>query len=183
MKIKYLIGSLLIMIGQSQYVHAAEESACITEGLAGASLGLCNAYCDAMDCTSSDNATACESLRSAYQKSSGVSTFPCEAQKVCDLVDPELLFERISLISDPDYVCYADTDTPPYTYVEYIVESGGVPQIGLGMEDTFDGTWYGYYFEYQGSPDGALPELFRYDLTAEDVQSCREAFEPPFVCP
>ena len=183
MNMKRLIGLLIILIAQFQYAHATEESACSAEGITGAALGLCHAYCDAMNCTQSDNITACESLRSAYQGATGGATFPCEAEKVCDLIDPEDLLGRISLIPDPEYVCYADTDSTPYTYVEYIVESGGVPQIGLGMEDQFDGTWYGYYFEYQGSPDGALPEFYRYDLTADEVQACREAFEPPFECP
>lgn len=183
MNMKRLIGLLIILIAQFQYAHATEESACSAEGITGEALGLCRAYCDAMDCTHSDNITACESLRSAYQGATGDSTFPCEAEKVCELVDPELLFERISLISDPEYVCYPDTYSTPYEFVEYIVNSDGVPQIGLGMEDNFDGTWYGYYFEYQGTPEGALPEVFRNDLTAEDVQACREALEPPFVCP
>ena len=179
---KRLIGLLILLIISFQYAHATEESACSAEGSTGEAFGLCHAFCDAMDCTQSGNATACASLRSAYQKSTGAATFPCE-KKVCELIDPELLLERISLISDPEYVCYFDTYSTPYEYVEYIVESDGDPQIGLGLEDQFDGTWYGYYFEYLGSPDGALPEVFRYDLTAEDVQACRAAFEPPFTCP
>jgi hypothetical protein len=91
--------------------------------------------------------------------------------------------DRISKISEPEYVCYADTDYTPYSYVEYIVESGGVPQIGMGMEDQFDESWYCYYFEYQPGSEGELPEFFRYDLTAEDVDACRAGLEPPFVCP
>ena len=162
---------------------AAPESACTGIGLEGGAIGLCNAYCEALDCTQDSNTAACEALREPYLEATGSSTFPCETPKTWDLVDPALLYERMSIIPDPDHICYADTDQPSYTYVEYIVESGGVPQIGMGMEDQFDGTWYGYYFEYQGSPEGALPEVFVYDLTSSEVQACREAFEPPFSCP
>lgn len=165
--------------------RAPFESACTDANLDSNALGLCVSYCDAMDCTEAGiaNGTACEAVKSEYLTSTGHSSLPCERPKTCKCLDPALLFERISKISEPDYICYADTDYTPYTYVEYIVESGGVPQIGMGMEDQFDGSWYCYYFEYQPGSEGELPEFFRYDLTADDVNACRAALEPPFVCP
>lgn len=160
---------------------ANDDSICAETGLAGMELALCRTYCETLDCTASDNAgdPACATVKGQYLGATG-SALPCE-QKYCDLLEPALLFERISKISDPEYVCYADQATP-YEYVEYIVESGSIPQIGLGMEDQFDGTWYGYYFEYQEGAEGALPEFFRYDLTPEQADECRQAFEPPFDC-
>jgi hypothetical protein len=56
------------------------------------------------------------------------------------MIEPGVLFERIANISAPEYICSSDSDAPPYTYVEYIVGSTGMPQIGMGMEDQFDGT-------------------------------------------
>jgi hypothetical protein len=175
----------VLLVGMS-FSEARAESACEDAGLEASVLGLCNAYCDAMDCTSaSANAsdTACEAVKSEYLVTTGHSSLPCEEPKTCKCLNPAILLDRISKISEPEYVCYADTDYTPYSYVEYIVESGGVPQIGMGMEDQFDGSWYCYYFEYQPGSEGELPEFYRYDLTAEDVDACRAALEPPFVCP
>ena len=158
------------------------KSACDAAEIDGAALGLCNAYCDALDCDN-QSSESCDVVRSEYIEQTGASSLPCEVPKTCKCLDPAILLDRISKIPDPEYVCYADTDLTPYSYVEYIVENGGVPQIGMGMEDQFDGSWYCYYFEYQPGSEGELPEFFRYDLTAEDVDACRAALEPPFVCP
>lgn len=160
------------------------SSECDGLGLDAASHATCTAYCDLQGCGEAPDGPACASLRDAFLEATGSSALPCDPPPpTCACVDPQLLLERISLIEEPDYICYADTDQDPYSYVEYIVESGGVPQIGMGLEDDFDGTWYCYYFEYQGEVPGALPEVFRYDLTAADADACRAAFEPPFACP
>ena len=159
----------LAMLCLTLPLQAAQPSSVCTEaGLTGQALGICQSYCGTLDCTAPENngSTQCQ--------------LPCEAS-TCDFLDPVVLFERITYISNPDYVCYADQGTP-YEYVEYIIESGGVPQIGFGLEDQFDGTWYGYYFEYQEGSPGALPEFYRYDLTLEQVDQCRQAFEPPWDC-
>ncbi len=174
--------SLVLLFAGAAHSAEGPASACTDAGLEARALGLCNAYCDAMDCTNSSG-TSCEVVKSEYLATTGHSSLPCEEPRICKCLDPEILLERISKISEPEYICYADTDYTPYTYVEYIVESGGVPQIGMGMEDQFDGSWYCYYFEYQPGSEGELPEFFRYDLTAEDVAECRLALEPPFTCP
>ncbi len=179
-----LLTSLLLplLFTDAAYTEEGPPSACDDAGLESGAVGLCNAYCDAMDCTNASD-TACEAVKSEYLAMTGNSSLPCEEPKTCKCLDPTILLDRISKISEPEYVCYADTDYTPYSYVEYIVESGGVPQIGMGMEDQFDESWYCYYFEYQPGSEGELPEFFRYDLTAEDVDACRDALEPPFVCP
>lgn len=175
-----LVSALALMVALP--LHASHPSSiCTAAGLTGGALGLCETYCDTLDCTAPENAGsgACTAIQSQYLAATG-EAFPCERTD-CELLEPALLFERISLIHNPEYICYADQGTP-YEYVEYIVRSEGVPQIGLGMEDQFDGTWYGYYFEYQSGAPGALPEFYRYDLTPEQVEECRQAFEPPFDC-
>ena len=56
----------------------AEELVC--DGLQGREFGLCNAYCEAMDCdTSKSPQNACESLRDNYFEQTGLTTFPCDA--------------------------------------------------------------------------------------------------------
>ena len=174
--------SLSALLVGASFSEARADSTCEDAGLESSALGLCNAYCDAMDCATTSG-TACEAVKGEYLAMTGDTSLPCEVPKTCKCLDPAILLDRISKISEPDYVCYADTDYTPYSYVEYIVESGGVPQIGMGMEDQFDGSWYCYYFEYQPGSEGELPEFYRYDLTVEDVAECRAALEPPFTCP
>jgi hypothetical protein len=179
---KYFLGTFfLLAFFSSSYSQAASD--CSNANLGEKAAGLCNAYCESLDCTDGDNSdsNACQQIKGQYISATGEIP-PCEASS-CSLIEAGVLFERISYISNPDYICYSDSDTPPYTYVEYIIESEGAPQIGLGMEDQFDGTWYGYYFEYQPESPGELPEFFRYDLTPDEVDACRAAFEPPFSCP
>jgi hypothetical protein len=96
----------------------------------------------------------------------------------CDLIDPVSVYQRISNVNDINYVCYTDGSE----YYQYIGRAGdGSVEFEIGLEDNFDGTWYGYVFEYKPGADGALPdELYRYDLSNDQVQSCRAAFEPPF---
>jgi hypothetical protein len=99
---------------------------------------------------------------------------------LCALVDPSLVYQRLSHISDTNYICYTDG----VEYFQHIARAGdGSVEIEIGYEDNFDGTWYGYVFEYKPGTDGALPDgIYRYDLSNEEVQQCRDAFEPPFDC-
>ena len=98
----------------------------------------------------------------------------------CALVDPGTVYQRLSQISDTNYICYTDVSE----YFQHIALAGdGSVEIEIGYEDNFDGTWYGYVFEYKPETEGALaPDTYRYDLSAEEVQQCRDAFEPPFDC-
>jgi hypothetical protein len=57
----------------------AEETVCDSQ--TGAAYGLCNAYCEAMDCDSEDPAaseTACTKVRTKFQNITG-NDMPCEA--------------------------------------------------------------------------------------------------------
>jgi len=56
----------------------AEELPCDTAGLRGAAFGLCIAYCEANDCASDSDTTACNVLRHNYARLTGESLFPCE---------------------------------------------------------------------------------------------------------
>ncbi|HKI04019.1 MAG TPA: hypothetical protein VKK31_18715 [Thermoanaerobaculia bacterium] len=60
----------------------AEETVCDNE--TGAAFGLCNAYCEAMDCESDDpqaSDTACSKVRAKFQQTTG-RDLPCEAPPV-----------------------------------------------------------------------------------------------------
>ena len=61
----------------------AEETVCDSE--TGAAYGLCNAYCEAMDCESDEPAaseTACTKVRTKFQDITG-HDLPCEAAATC----------------------------------------------------------------------------------------------------
>jgi hypothetical protein len=61
----------------------AEETVCHDAGLTGALWGLCNAYCEAMDCdfaTPDASETACQKVLGNFQKKSGGLLPPCIMQ-------------------------------------------------------------------------------------------------------
>lgn len=58
-------------------VTPAEELVC--DGLPGREFGLCNAYCEALDCDSQlEPAQACDALRDNFYRATGSSAFPCD---------------------------------------------------------------------------------------------------------
>jgi hypothetical protein len=64
----------------------AEETVCEETELGGALKGLCNAYCEAMDCDANPNASinSCEAVRSKFVKKSGGIEPPCLIPPVPD---------------------------------------------------------------------------------------------------
>jgi hypothetical protein len=51
----------------------------ICDDLSGAAFGLCNAYCEAVDCDSrDDHQIPCQMLRRAFEKATGSDIFPCD---------------------------------------------------------------------------------------------------------
>ncbi len=58
----------------------AKRAPSVCDGLKGKAFGLCNAYCEALDCDWDPNASenACAALKSNYSKLTGESEFPCE---------------------------------------------------------------------------------------------------------
>src|SRR5688572_3413786 len=66
----------------------SEETVC--DGQVGAAFGLCNAYCEAMDCDHPErraSATACSRVRNNFMKHSGGMPPPCDVTCPC----PEFL--------------------------------------------------------------------------------------------
>lgn len=86
-----LIFALLLLCLGTGAVLAQTPDSCGNE--TGAAYGLCNAYCDAMDCDSdnpSASATACEKVRTRFQNVAG-RDLPCEVPD-CPCNDPSVSF-------------------------------------------------------------------------------------------
>ena len=66
--------------------HQTPSRETVCDSQSGAAFGLCNAYCEAMDCDSPQpeaSPTACSRVRSNYQRITGRSLFPCEVVCPC----------------------------------------------------------------------------------------------------
>jgi hypothetical protein len=73
-----LVAFSLTAVAQSfDEMPPSEEDVCA--GLAGSAYGLCNAYCEAIDCDEREPGfKACESLRSNYFDLMGSALLPCD---------------------------------------------------------------------------------------------------------
>ena len=73
---------LVFMLGPTLAI--AKKTPTVCDDLSGKAYGLCNAYCEALDCDWDPNASerACESLRSNYSSLTGESEFPCETMSL-----------------------------------------------------------------------------------------------------
>jgi hypothetical protein len=70
----------------------AEETVCDNE--TGAAFGLCNAYCEAMDCETDEpnaSATACSRVRGKFQQITG-RDLPCEEPPTCPCANSDFFF-------------------------------------------------------------------------------------------
>ena len=90
----------------------AEETVCDQIGLTGASWGLCNAYCEAMDCDSDNTKAsdkACEQVSTAFSKKSGGMDMPCEWKEECPCYSEDDLFSIVILV-DGDFNCESNAN-------------------------------------------------------------------------
>ncbi|HKX56864.1 MAG TPA: hypothetical protein VJN01_12215 [Xanthomonadales bacterium] len=164
----------------------AEESVC--DGLTGSEFGLCNAYCEATDCSDGvnyANIRACESLAKNWAKQTGSQTFPCD----CD--DGFVFFPGEGCGCGYDLLITI-TDFRPLgcpegqgscTYeVDIEVENQGavdivdpfsamveLPGVGLGNSELFNGLGAGISEERLSIPLGPGDNCFDPDceITAE----------------
>ena len=85
----------------------SQETVCDDAGLRGAAKGLCNAYCEAMDCDSDNTKAsdkACEQVSKAFSKKSGGLDMPCEWQEECPCYSEDDLLSIVILV-DGDFDC------------------------------------------------------------------------------
>ena len=72
-------GILVLLTSTLSYAETpAEDVVCTEAGLTGAAWGLCNAYCEAMDCDEDPNAsaTACDRVLAKFQQKTTPSSLP-----------------------------------------------------------------------------------------------------------
>ena len=97
----------------------------------------------------------------------------------CDLVNPTIVYRRVSQIPQPSFTCINDGE-------EYITQTirgrDGSVEIEINFEDNLDGTWYASISEYKPYDITAIKNTYRYSLSLEQVLECRAAFKPPIDC-
>lgn len=104
----------------------AQETICDNEQ--GAAFGLCNAYCEAMDCTDPNQRasdTGCAAVKANYERKTGRPFLPCEVG--CPCIDQLPVFQQI-VAGAPVDRCIADSSS---LYV--ILESGEYALIADGV--------------------------------------------------
>jgi len=128
----WLLAILLILCSWNQVLAEtadgttpADESVCDTAGLTGAPWGLCNAYCEAMDCDykATDAAdAACEKVKENFINKAGKVGLPCEVYgkpclKQCSITYKEdtlickAQFEAAQKACGSDSACYVEAKT------------------------------------------------------------------------
>lgn len=106
----------------------AEETVCDSEQ--GAAKGLCNAYCEAMDCDDPNTRASeagCAAVKANYERKTGKPFLPCEVG--CPCIETLELFQRIASGTAPVTRCIAD-ETALYIVLssgEYAMIADGLP--------------------------------------------------------
>jgi hypothetical protein len=131
-----ILMSLLIAVFLMGGEAVAEESIC--DGQIGAAYGLCNAYCEAMDCDNESHQPsdrACEKVRKNYRKITGYNVLPCDVAWIkCDWMP------------GPD-----DYFWVPYGEVESIIMECGLRAIGVAGDCKGEHIDYNTYGECEMS--------------------------------
>ena len=97
-----------VLAGTADGLTPAVEEVC--DGLAGRAFGLCNAYCEAMDCDLEEvPGRACEAVRNNFYRLTGASALPCD--DFCPLLPDASCSGNGVLVSDGEGcdVCACDT--------------------------------------------------------------------------
>jgi len=136
----------------------AIESVC--DGQSGAAFGLCNAYCEAMDCDSADaeaSAEACEKVRDSFETLTG-EELPCELDCPCEDADPA--WQELVENADSITQCLeVTTDSGQFFGIAVLSSDDEIPFAGDGQPDE---TVCGAF----GGANRILP------LTVGQAQSC-----------
>jgi hypothetical protein len=139
----------------------ARETVCDAE--TGAAFGLCNAYCEAMDCDSgapNASATACSKVRSRFQNITG-RDMPCEASCPCNIPDFPVFF---GVVNGSTSVAQCFTSFPPFGVEDGIIVFGTSSFAGSFLTEA--GEWV-----CGDSSAGSLP------ITPEQGASCAQLLE------
>ena len=128
------LGTGAVLASPPDGLTPSEETVCDTE--TGAAYGLCNAYCEAMDCDSdnpSASATACNKVRTKFQNVTG-RNLPCEVTCPCNdpAVDP--LFASVVAGEVPLNACFINSDLPSINVTSEFI---AVAQAGFNGFDAY----------------------------------------------
>jgi len=140
----------------------AEETVCDNE--TGAAYGLCNAYCEAMDCESDAphaSATACSKVRSKFMQITG-RDLPCEAV-TCPCAEMEGLFADLVAGNFSPSTCSRSFGQSEGIFFSF----GGSP-----FPVVFSGSQ-----PNQGSTCGEVGGGASLSISAEQDQACRQLLE------
>ena len=102
----------------------AEESVC--DGEVGALFGLCNAYCEAMDCDSDDSHAsdqACGRVLAHFEKKSGGRPPPCTVE--CPCFSEDSLFAAVDSVLDQGLLLAACGPSPSPDFVGFLIFAFG----------------------------------------------------------
>jgi hypothetical protein len=155
-----------------------EATVCEAADLDAAAWGLCNAYCEAMDCAGDDpqaSDRACERVLENWEKHADGLTIPCE-QVECPCWSSS---EELDLLHDslapPTYgrplfgACWYDEDG----FVISVAETVSRTLIGSRISAT--GGTCGTVVRHRG--ETALPVVGMFDLTDDEVWECSRVLE------
>ena len=155
----------------------AEESVC--DDFSGAAWGLCNAYCEAMDCDGDPraSASACDRVAAQFDSKSGGAVLPCEGCP-CDFSPAGLLAANIGDGSGTELCSDQITGAGSRLAVDE-VEEGGFVQV----EDR-SGVGLGWFCQREGQ---VVSEIFEFvDVLDPEGDprflSCREALLQTAAC-
>lgn len=105
----------------------AQETVCDSE--TGAAKGLCNAYCEAMDCDNPNvraNEQGCAAVKANYERKTGRPFLPCEVG--CPCIDQLQIFADIVSGATPVERCVADASA-----LYLVLENGEFAVIADGI--------------------------------------------------
>jgi len=155
--------ALVMAEGTPDLLPPAMETVCDIES--GAAYGLCNAYCEAMDCdslTPSASSTACQKVLDKFTQFTG-RTFPCELD--CPPLYLENEFPTFkSVVSDPDQIMRCDLD--------FDTNEGGSKEIWLFIDDSQDSNFQAAAVTRSGMILQAGDETKQTRLSESQYDSC-----------
>jgi hypothetical protein len=156
----------------------AEEDVCTDAGLTGRAWGLCNAYCEAMDCDSDDpqaSETACGRVLENWERHADGLTMPCE-QTECPCWSSS---EDVASV-------HASNSPPTFGSPRYRVCSRNEDDSVIAVTDVVSRTLITSFVsptdascatELRPRGGEVLPILGGNDLTADEVQQCSQILQ------
>lgn len=158
-------------LGTADGVPPSIETVC--DGQAGAAFGLCNAYCEAMDCDIADaqaSQQACDKVRDKFVNLTGVE-IPCELD--CPCVDSDELWAEV--VANPELITGCDGVTALDNFVGVILFTS-LPEGSGPFEQPWPVAWDGQTFigAFPVNTCGKWLDRLVDPLSAAEAQACQQ---------